>query len=112
MLRHHNTPCWSIKLRVSSNLDMPCWFFHHTVLVPPTRRVQPSKEDFTLNYCSSRFWVLHVSEEEFVENTPPINLVDNSEKDDQATLNKRKRTSAKEKTSGKRKTSGKETSSC
>ncbi|CAI9289466.1 unnamed protein product [Lactuca saligna] len=55
----------------------------------------------------------NVDEEEFIEDTPQINLVDDSAKDDQSNVNKRKRTNSKTKTSHKKKqTSGKETSSC
>nr|KAJ0227366.1 hypothetical protein LSAT_V11C100025950 [Lactuca sativa] len=55
--------------------------------------------------------VTNVDEEEFIENTPQINLVDDSTKDDQSNFNKRKRPNRKTKTSRKKKTSSKETSS-
>ena len=60
----------------------------------------------------NRFICFQVNQEEFVENTPQINLVDDLAKDDQPNFNKRKRTNGKTKTSRKKITSGKETPSC
>nr|KAJ0185566.1 hypothetical protein LSAT_V11C900474930 [Lactuca sativa] len=55
--------------------------------------------------------VTNVDEEEFIKNTPQINLVGYSAKDDQSNFNKRKEQMGKRKQVAK-KASGKETSSC